>query len=213
MRPIRYTYAPTASDTDAIGLLQQRVGAGALLINGANASGGVATLGAQQFITLTSAGNLSAVTVTAVGTDENGRTITASRAGPNANTVAFTTSFKTVTSLTTNGTIGTDMSIGVNGLGDGKAIPLDVYVAPANYALAVIITGSPTYTVQHTFDDVFSPTFTEAGATWFDNDAAALVGATTNQDGNYAFPPTATRVRITAGTGSVVFDIVQAGIA
>jgi hypothetical protein len=211
MRPIRYSYAPTALDVDAIGLLQQRVGAGALLINGANASGGVATLAQQQFPTLTSTGNLSGVNVTLTGTDENGRTISATRAGPNNNTVAFTTSFKTITGGATNGTIGTDMSIGVNGFGNGKAIPLDYMVSPANWALAVIVTGTVTYTVQHTFDDVFSLSFVEATATWFDHDSSALVAASMNQDGNYAFPPTATRIQITAGTGSVVYDIIQAG--
>lgn len=212
MRPIRYTYAPTALDVDAVCLLQQRVGAGSLTINGANASGGVATFAQQQFVTLTSTGNLSGVTVTVTGTDENGRTITASRAGPNNNTVAYTTSFYTVTDVSVSGTIATDMSVGVNGLGNGRALPLDYLTAPANFSLAVIVTGTVTYTVQHTFDNVFAPTFTEAGATWFDHDTAALVGANTNQDGNYAFPPTATRIQITAGTGSVVYNVIQAGV-
>lgn len=222
MRPIRYTYAPTALDVDAIALVQQRVGAGALTINGANAIGGVATMATQQFVTLTSTGNLSGVNVTVTGTDQNGHVISATRAGPNNNTVVFsslsaanggTPSFYTVTGATVSGTIATDMSIGVNGFGNGRALPLDYGVAPTNYALAVIVTGTVTYTVQHTFDDVYASTFNEATATWFDNDATALVAATTSQDGNYAFPPTATRIQITAGTGSVLYIVIEAGIA
>lgn len=211
MRPIRYTYAPTALDVDAIGLAQTRVGAGALLINGANASGGVATLATQQFVTLTSTGNLSGVNVTVTGTDESDRTISATLAGPNNNTVAYTTSFKTITGATSSGTIGTNMSIGVNGYGNGRALVLDYLVAPQNFALAVIVTGTVTYTVQHTFDDVFSTSFQEATATWFDNDSSALVNASSNQDGNYAFPVMATRVQITAGTGSVRYIVIEAG--
>lgn len=211
-RPIRYAYAPTALDVDAISLVQQRVGAGALLINGANATGGVATFATQQFPTLTSTGNLSGVNVTLTGTDQNGRAITAVRAGPNNNTVAYTTSFFTVTGASVSGTIATDMSIGVNGFGNGKAIPLDYLVAPSNASLSVVVTGTVTYTVQHTFDDVYASNFVEATATWFDNDASALVGASSNQDGNYAFPVAATRIQITAGTGSVVYTIIEAGI-
>lgn len=213
MRPIRYTYAPTASDVDAAALLQQRVGAGALVLNGANASGGVVTFANQQFPTLTSTGNLSGVTVTLTGTDENGRTITASRAGPNNNTVAFTTSFKTITTASVSGTIATDMSIGVNGLGNGRAIPLDYLVAPQNFSIAVeILSGTPTYTVQHTFDDVFAAAFDEAAAVWFDNDSSALVGATAKQDGNYAFPVMASRIQLTAGDGSVKLILIEAGV-
>lgn len=221
-RPIRYTYAPSALDVDGIALVQQRVGAGALTINGVLATGGVATMATQQFVTLTSTGNLSGVNVTVTGTDQNGHAISATRAGPNNNTVVFsaltaanggTPSFFTVTGATVSGTIATDMSIGVNGFGNGRAIPLDYLVAPSNTSLAIVVTGTVTYTVQHTFDDVYASTFNEATATWFDNDASALVGASANQDGNYAFPVSATRIQITAGTGSVVYTIIEAGIA
>ena len=78
---------------------------------------------------------------------------------------------------------------------------------PCNIGFGVIVTsGTPTYTVQHTFDDP-AVGFT----TWFDHPTVA--SETTNQDGNYAFPITAVKVVISSGTGAVRMNLVQAGIA
>lgn len=92
-------------------------------------------------------------------------------------------------------------------------IPLDRYISPFNVGLGVAISvgGSLTYSVQHTFDDVFSPTFNPATAAWFTN--ATLVAKTASADGNYAFPVTAIRLNVTTYiSGSVMLSIVQAGL-
>lgn len=88
-------------------------------------------------------------------------------------------------------------------------IPIDQYLSPTNIALGVVVTGTITYTVQHTFDDVFSPTFNPVTATWFDH--PVLVAQTTSKDSNYAAPPRGVRIITTAGTGSVVLNLIQAG--
>lgn len=70
--------------------------------------------------------------------------------------------------------------------------------------------ASLTYTVEHTFDDVMSPTFNPGTATWFPN--TGLTAQTTDKDGNYAFPVTAVRLNVTAWTsGTVNFTVIQAG--
>lgn len=79
-------------------------------------------------------------------------------------------------------------------------------------SVAVIVTGLATYTVEHTFDDVWATGFNPATATWFPNSDAALVGATTNQDGNYIAPITACRVNQTAGAGSTRLVLIQGGV-
>jgi hypothetical protein len=61
-----------------------------------------------------------------------------------------------------------------------------------------------TYSVQHTFDDLYNPAVTPV---WFNH--AFVNGATTSQDGNYAFPISAMRLNVTAGTGSVTINILQ----
>lgn len=92
-------------------------------------------------------------------------------------------------------------------------IPLDTYADPFNVGFSVVLApGSTlTYTVEHTFDDVFAPTFSPATATWFPNSGASA--KTTSVDGNYAFPVTAIRLRVSAYTsGAANFTVIQAGI-
>jgi hypothetical protein len=87
----------------------------------------------------------------------------------------------------------------------------DTYISPFNIGFGVVVTGTVTYTVQHTFDDPLASTFSPSTATWFSHED--LANATTSQDGNYAFPVRAIRVNQTAGSGSTATVFVQAGIA
>ena len=78
---------------------------------------------------------------------------------------------------------------------------------PFNVGFGVTITGTPTYTVQHTFDNPWETT----NPVWFDHPTVAA--ETTNQDGNYAFPVAAIKVVVTSGTGTATLTVIQAGIA
>ena len=95
------------------------------------------------------------------------------------------------------------------GVGVSLPIPIDQYLDPTNIGLGVTVNGVATYTIEHTFDDVFDPLFNPATATWFPH--PTLVGQTANMDGNYAFPPTACRISQTAGAGSTTLNLIQAG--
>jgi hypothetical protein len=101
----------------------------------------------------------------------------------------------------------------VTGVGVSAPIPLDNYISPFNVGFGVVVSGGATvsYTIQHTFDDVFSPTFSAATATWFPHED--LVSQSTNQDGNYAFPITAMRLNVGTSNGAVTITAIQAGIA
>ena len=83
-------------------------------------------------------------------------------------------------------------------------------VSPFNIGFGVAVNGSVTYTVQHTFDDVYASGFAPASATWYNH--PSVQGQTISMDGNYAFPVRGIRVNITSGTGSVTATILQAGI-
>jgi hypothetical protein len=87
--------------------------------------------------------------------------------------------------------------------------PLNTYGNPFNVGLAVAVSGTITYTVEHTFDDVFAPGFDPANATWYDT--TSLTGLSAKQDGNYAFSATGVRIKSTAGSGSAVLTIIQSG--
>lgn len=100
-----------------------------------------------------------------------------------------------------------------NGADSDVYVP-NLHVTPFNIGMgAVVVSGTPTYTVQHTFDNVqvTKGNFDPSTVTWFDHASMASVVAI-NKDGNYAFPVRGIRVRVTSGTGSVRLAIIQAGI-
>lgn len=93
------------------------------------------------------------------------------------------------------------------GVGTTAWIPLNRMNTPFNVSLGAVINGTITYTIQHTFDNILDPVIAQGVITPFDN--ANMTGQTTNSSGNYAFPVTAVRINVTAGTGSVALTIHQ----
>jgi hypothetical protein len=90
--------------------------------------------------------------------------------------------------------------ITVTGVGTSAWIPIDNKQAPVNLGLGcVIVSGTATYSVEHTFDDIWDTTVTPVA---FQN--SGITAQTTNKDGNYAFPVKAIRLNVTAGTSPVV---------
>ena len=85
---------------------------------------------------------------------------------------------------------------------------LDYYGRP-EVSLQVVVTGTATYTVQQTLDN---PLDANATVTWFDHPDTNLVSQTVNRQGNYAYIPTAVRVRLNSGSGSVRLTVTQAGL-
>lgn len=93
------------------------------------------------------------------------------------------------------------------GTGSSAIIPMNLDSTPFNAGFGVVVSGTVTYTVQHTFDPVWNGGIT----TWFDHPTVAA--KTANQDGNYAFPVSAIRVTVSAGAGTATLTVIQAGIA
>ena len=89
---------------------------------------------------------------------------------------------------------------------NGAPIVIDRHIAPTNIGIGVDVTGTITYTVQHTFDNVFDPNVTPL---WFNH--PVLSAQLADGDGNYASPPFAVRLITTAGTGSARIRLLQAG--
>ncbi len=115
-------------------------------------------------------------------------------------TTAVTLSYRTTDpgSWSSGGTIAT--------AAHSPLVPLDWNSSPLNVGIGCITSGTVTYTVQHTFDDIYDYTILPV---WIDQPATGINGKTANADGNYAFPPRATRVNTTAGTGSVAMTVIQ----
>lgn len=94
--------------------------------------------------------------------------------------------------------------ISITGTGTTAWIPLDYKQNPFNIGLGIVVNGTITYDIEHTFDNVLDSSVTP---TAFKH--STLVAQTANKDGNYAFPVQAIRVNNTAGTGSTTLTILQ----
>jgi hypothetical protein len=88
-------------------------------------------------------------------------------------------------------------TISKTGTGTTAWYPVDRVQSPFNASVSVVVSGTVTYDVEHTFDDIFDPSVTP---TAFKH--ATLVSQTANGNSNYAFPIRAVRLNNTAGTGT-----------
>ena len=95
-------------------------------------------------------------------------------------------------------------TISRTGTGVTPWYPVDRVQTPFNASVSVVVNGTVTYDVEHTFDDVFNPAVTP---NVFKH--ATLVSQTANGNSNYAFPIRAVRINVTAGTGDVALTWMQ----
>ena len=138
-----FDVVPLTLQAAGLAALQQTAGAANLVLT---AGTGVTTqvgpdgvtryvLDTPRCVTLTSAGNLAAVTFTVTGYDQYGQLMTQALAGPNANTVATLKAFKSITRVAVSAAVGADVSVGFN---DTLGLPIRVigagYVASVKWA-------------------------------------------------------------------------------
>ena len=87
--------------------------------------------------------------------------------------------------------------------------PTDIYTAPTNIALSVVVTGTINYTVQYTFDNVFASGYDPSTGNWTDH--PTLTSQTTTKDSNISYPVRGIRIKSNSGTGSALFTAIQSG--
>jgi hypothetical protein len=205
-----YTFSPTALDADGVCASQTLGGAGNLTINGALASGGVATLGEQARITLYSTANYSAVTFTIYGTDTMGRSISEAMAGPNNNTVTSTLNYKTVTRIASSGALSTAILAGNSNALETPWIRLNPREPVKAISVEMSSGASFTYEVQWANRGLESITTNESDLVAFGDStltaksASAMLVTTT--------PVQAARVKITSfASGSGALRVTEQG--
>lgn len=103
--------------------------------------------------------------------------------------------------------------ISVTGVANSNVVPVDNYISPTNWGIALVITGTVNAYLQYTFSDVFAAGFTPSSATWFYHPATPSgTPATANVVTNVAYPCTGLRLVLDTGTtGSATMTIIQAG--
>lgn len=205
MRPAIYNYAPAS--TTSIATSQAGTSGVALTLNPSTydytniaVSQVLIDQGAsRRSVSLTSTGNLSGIQFTIVGFDRNNVAVNQTITGPNNATVYTTTGYTTVRTITPNGTFTSGVSAGIGTSGVTNMFIPSTYVPDFNIGVGIYVTGSLNYTLQHTFDDVFTTSY--GSLRFFNNDDAAVVNSTTSQDTNYAFGVGGIQVAVTGVSG------------
>jgi len=94
-----------------------------------------------------------------------------------------------------------------NGTATSRIINLDYFNDPFAIGMGVVVTGTITYSVQHTFNNIYDSSVSTSTFTWFNN--SSLANLTGNMDGNYAFPVYGIRL-VTTGTGAATLTVMPA---
>lgn len=102
------------------------------------------------------------------------------------------------------------MSISTSGTSTSDVAGLCYYISPFSVSVVTTVTGSATYTLQYTADNIQASSFTPAGANWQDH--PMMTGSTTSGIAEFTSPVTAVRLNQTSGAGSVAAKVIQAGL-
>lgn len=211
-RLIQVTVGPLATAAaNNIGLSQTPLAAGNLTLNGALVVGGVAVLDQPRRVIVTSAGNDSAVTFTAYGTDWSGQPIQASVAGAAIGVADFGVSFATVTRISTSAATAAAITAGTNGVADSRPVALD-YFGFGPTLVHAIVSGTANYTVRSSQDNPngvfgFGVPLGVQNMNWIPD--TNLVSSATSGQTSYTASPAFVQVTLNSGTGSVKATISQ----
>lgn len=211
MRSTAKSLTFTAADVDLIGAPQNPANLADLLINGAAATGGVATLDASRKIVIISAADDSLINFTIYGTNENGIAISEVLAGANIGTATSVLYYKTITRIASSGNPGS-LTVGTSDLAVTDWIQVDHRMNPFLVGFRVSLSSGAalTYSVEHTLDNIQDISVIQAGVEVGIN--ATVATETTEQEGNYVLPIRALRLATSAFTsGTATITVMQAG--
>lgn len=210
MQAIQVTAGSLAAADDNGIHLTSTPTAGAVSLDGALVTGGVAYLGDPRRVLVTTAGADAGKTMTITGTDANGNIQTDTVTLPSASTVYTSLDFLTVTGITISATAAGAIIVGTNGIGGSRWVRLNDF-APSNISIQCDVTGTVNYTIQATLDDPndpFNPTPAE-DVIWVNSSDAAVVASNSTQQSNFLFTPKYAKVLINSGSGTVVATFLQ----
>lgn len=212
-RPSFFTKSlSVAADDDGIAQAQTPVAAGDLTINGALASGGLATLSSNRKVVIAST-MAEGRTFTIYGTDRPSKNVISEKIVGTGQSVL---DYYEVTRVAVDGATNGAIKVGTNGVGASHWIPVDRNITPVSISLNVTLTGSVNWSIECTIDELIHAALVDP------NNSAALIPKTFlhprlfNQSSDafdiIDFPITAFRLLISSGTGSARVADLQAGI-
>lgn len=168
--------APDTIDADGVCAAQDVAADTDLTINGALASGGVATFDKPRNVIITSAADDTAVTFTVTGTDVYGETLVEAITGANAGAASGKKAFKTITEIAVSGNPG---SVTV---GPGDVLGLPVFLPETAFVLKELQDGAAA-----TAGTLVAGVLTAGGATATDGDVRGTYDPNAACDGQKVF--------------------------
>ncbi len=176
----------------------------------------------QSRVLVTSAGNDSSIFFKIIGLNQAGFTVSELLAGSNGTFVVSNLDYASIISIqgvsTTNGApsaTANTVSVGLSTTGGTASTMWNImnwHATPTNIEVSGVVVGTQgvTWTVQYTYDD---PNNLPAGVGFpqpFNH--PTLLNQTSSLDGSINDPITGVRLLIAAGTGTIRFTVIQAGI-
>lgn len=187
MRPQKLVIIPAAADRNGVASSATPGSATAVTINGALATGGIATLTPPSHVSVFSTVTDSGTVITLTGTNRYGATITEAITGPAASsaTVKGTKNFATVSSASLSSTASGNIEL-------GSADELETAWKPVDYntsAMRVHVkegsTADMDYVIQYSVEDPWAVGFSEDAADPQDGDPAPPVRAVRTKVTNF----------------------------
>lgn len=171
---------------------------------------GTALLAPAQQGTVTSANDQTGVSFTFSGFNSVGQPATETIVGPGPGlTTSTTTYFNSITQVRASAATNA-ASIGNSATAASPWVVPDYFETPFDIGVQCAISGTLSYTVQITLDDIFGGTpYQTPNPTLIPSPAANLANANSTQAGAITVPCRAVRVITNSGTGSVVMTVVQ----
>lgn len=205
MRPISFTRSQPAADADSVASAQELNDSGAIVLDGALASGGVATLSVPAYVTAFSEASV-AVNFVVSGTGPAGQSQVETLAISASGTVTGLLSFATVNSVYADAPTSATISIGNAEAGYTAWIPLDIYTPNQVTNISAKTSGTVDYSVEYTNEDPFDINLDHLAVP---HPNASLTGASGDETQFTTTLMRAVRLKINSGSGSVRFTIVQ----
>jgi hypothetical protein len=181
---------------------------------------GFATMAQPRRVAFTPGGADTGMSFLITGTDSQGSAISETVTGGSSTAVWTKLAYKTITSIIASDATASTLIIGdaADSVAGGSAYSAilypDLFLNPFNIGIgAQTVTGTATYSVQHTFDDIDNNDISSlVAAKWADNTGISGKTASDNLvSGNYAYPVSGIRIMLTSGTGTVKCWLRQAG--
>lgn len=221
MLPIQLTVGPLATaDADGVATSQTPLAAGAMTLDGALVSGGVATMDVPRRVIVTSAGNDSNKTFRITGTNSDNNPIRETITGGNIAAVATVQDFKTVTEIYASAATAAAVIAGTNGVASSPwKLTNWMHQAVSQITWDCVVSGTVTYGIEWSPSVINDNQNSMGGAlgnypsTPVARTLTTLTAKTADASASQDNPIQAWRAVITAGTGSVTVRALEGGIS